>query len=260
MSRTATATVPQYRVEAPARSRPLRRHRRAHAPLPSWKLLATVPPSIVAASGGREVPPARQRLFGFAVLAVIVHALIVVTAYQLGREAPKPKPREVAMEFVKPPEPPKVEPPKPEPPKPQPQQQAVQPQPTVPPIETATPEPSAEAAPANAEVVAAPVAGPPPAELPVTPAMGRAGYLNNPPPQYPATASRQGWEGTVLLRVRVLASGKVDTVEVQKSSGRKLLDDEALRTVRSWLFSPSKRGEVAIDGWATVPIEFKLDA
>ncbi len=34
--------------------------------------------------------------------------------------------------------------------------------------------------------------------------MGRAGYLNNPAPDYPAPAVRQGWQGTVLLRVRVL--------------------------------------------------------
>ena len=88
---------------------------------------------------------------------------------------------------------------------------------------------------------------------------GRAGYRNNPPPNYPATAARQGWQGTVLLKVRVLSTGRVDSVEVQKSSGHKLLDDEAMATVRSWQFSPSRRGDTPIDGWATVPIEFKLD-
>jgi protein TonB len=93
----------------------------------------------------------------------------------------------------------------------------------------------------------------------VTAPFGRAGYLNNPPPQYPGTAARNGWQGTVLLRVRVLSTGQVDTVEVQKSSGFKLLDEEAKATVRTWQFTPSKRGTTPIDGWATVPIEFKLD-
>jgi protein TonB len=51
----------------------------------------------------------------------------------------------------------------------------------------------------------------------------------------------------------------VDAVEVQKSSGHKLLDEEAMATVRAWQFTPSKRGTTPIDGWATVPIEFKLD-
>jgi protein TonB len=63
----------------------------------------------------------------------------------------------------------------------------------------------------------------------------------------------------VLLRVRVSSTGQVDAVEVQKSSGFKLLDEEAKATVRTWQFTPSKRGATAIDGWATVPIEFKLD-
>jgi protein TonB len=48
-------------------------------------------------------------------------------------------------------------------------------------------------------------------------------------------------------------------VEVVTSSGAKALDDAAAVTVKKWLFSPSKRGDVPIDGWATVPIEFKLD-
>jgi len=46
---------------------------------------------------------------------------------------------------------------------------------------------------------------------------------------------------------------------VQKSSGSQPLDDAALLTVKKWLFTPSKRGDTPIDGWATVPIEFKLD-
>ncbi|MBV8806428.1 MAG: energy transducer TonB, partial [Sinobacteraceae bacterium] len=73
-------------------------------------------------------------------------------------------------------------------------------------------------------------------------------------------AARNGWQGTVLLKVRVLSTGQVDTVEVEKSSGFKLLDEEAKATVRSWQFMPSKRGSTPIDGWATVPIEFKLDS
>lgn len=89
--------------------------------------------------------------------------------------------------------------------------------------------------------------------------MGRAGYLNNPAPDYPPLAVRQSWQGTVLLRVRVLANGSVESVEVKQSSGRKLLDDEALRTVKGWSFAPAKRGDTPIDGWATVPIEFVLD-
>ena len=110
----------------------------------------------------------------------------------------------------------------------------------------------------HVQPVAAAAPPPPPPET-VTAPFGRAGYLNNPPPEYPAVAARQRWEGTVLLRVRVLSTGKVETIEVAKSSGHKILDDEAVQTVRNWLFMPSRRGAMAIDGWATVPIEFKID-
>jgi protein TonB len=59
--------------------------------------------------------------------------------------------------------------------------------------------------------------------------------------------------------VRVLATGAVDGVEVVRSSGKKVLDDAAIHTVERWVFAPSTRGSAAIDGFATVPIEFKLD-
>ncbi len=172
----------------------------------------------------------------------------------------KPKTAEVALQFErpKPPEP-KIEPPKPEPKREQPKQAQV-----LPPIQTAAPEPSdAPAAPSSeppvavAPIVSAPPAPEPPA--PITAPIGRAGYLNNPPPEYPAMALRQGWQGTVILRVHVQANGKPDVVEIQKSSGRKVLDDEAARTVKNfWSYTPAKRGDTPVDGWTTTPIEFQI--
>ena len=85
-------------------------------------------------------------------------------------------------------------------------------------------------------------------------------YKNNPAPDYPQLAVRQSWQGTVLLRVRVLATGAVESVEVLKSSGKKVLDDAAIHTVERWVFAPSTRGNTPVDGFATVPIEFKLDS
>ena len=61
-----------------------------------------------------------------------------------------------------------------------------------------------------------------------------------------------------MLRVHVLSGGTVDVVEIDRPSGKKLLDEQAVRTVRTWLFSPAKRGDTAVDGWAVVPIEFRL--
>lgn len=114
-----------------------------------------------------------------------------------------------------------------------------------------------------------PVISEPPAEksappitqnLPVSEAKGYAGYLSNPSPEYPEIALERGWEGSVLLRVKVSASGSPLSVEVKQGSGKKALDDAALRTVKRWKFSPAMRGSTAIEGWVDVPINFKLPA
>lgn len=124
------------------------------------------------------------------------------------------------------------------------------------PIEKPLPKP-AEPAPTPAPVaVAAPSA--PPAPAPVTPPSASAGYLKNPAPQYPDLAMRRGWEGTVLLRVQVLASGAPGEIQIQKSSGRTQLDEAALAAVKRWSFVPAKQGDVAQVGWVSVPIDFKL--
>jgi protein TonB len=172
----------------------------------------------------------------------------------------KPKPAEVALQFErpKPPEP-KIEPPKPQEQKVRPKQAQV-----LPTIQTAAPQPSDTPAVASAEppVAVAPIVSAPPAPeppAPITAPIGRAGYLNNPAPEYPPMALRQGWQGIVVLHVHVQANGKPDVVEVQKSSGRKVLDDEAVRTVKSfWSYTPAKRGDTPVDGWTTTPIEFQV--
>ncbi|NNG81600.1 energy transducer TonB [Acinetobacter sp. ANC 5378] len=96
--------------------------------------------------------------------------------------------------------------------------------------------------------------------LPVSEAKGYAGYLSNPAPEYPEIALERGWEGSVLLRVKVSAFGHPLSVEVKQGSGKKALDDAALRTVKRWKFSPAMRGSTAIEGWVDVPINFKLPA
>ncbi|TKC87342.1 energy transducer TonB [Trinickia terrae] len=85
-----------------------------------------------------------------------------------------------------------------------------------------------------------------------------AAYLHNPPPAYPAMAQQRSWEGTVLLKVHVLASGKPDQIEVASSSGHAPLDDAAKEAVSGWRFMPAKRAAQAVDGWVQVPVEFKL--
>ncbi|BBN52131.1 hypothetical protein TRE132_02560 [Pseudomonas chlororaphis subsp. aurantiaca] len=162
-------------------------------------------------------------------------------------EPPPPVEDELA---VKPPPPKPIPKPKPKPvPKPEPKPE---PKPAPKPVQQ-QPAPPQPAAP-----VAAPAPPAPPAPAPVTPASANAAYLKNPAPEYPSLAQRRGWEGTVLLRVHVLASGKPGEIQIQKSSGRQQLDDAALSAVKRWSFVPAKQGDVAQDGWVSVPIDFKI--
>jgi periplasmic protein TonB len=191
-------------------------------------------------------------------LLIAAAALLHIAGFwYLHRTPPKtPKVKtELAMDLVKPPPPP---PPKIDPPKPPPPIRHAQ---ILPPIQEAAPVTNDVVAPSpEPPVAAAPVAAatPPPPPLPVVAPFGKAGYLNNPAPDYPAMAARQGWGGTVVLHVHVLANGKPDQVDIQTTSGHAPLDQEAVRAVKTWTFAPAKRGETAVDGWASVPIEFKL--
>lgn len=167
-----------------------------------------------------------------------------------------PPPEPVVQPVVEPPPPVEdelaVKPPPPKPvPKPKPVVKPV-PKPVAKPVE----QPPAPQVPA--QPVAAPAPAAPPAPKPVTPASASAGYLKNPAPEYPSLAMRRGWEGTVLLRVHVLASGKPGEIQIQKSSGRDQLDAAALAAVKRWSFVPAKQGDVAQDGWVSVPIDFKI--
>ena len=79
-------------------------------------------------------------------------------------------------------------------------------------------------------------------------------------PHYPEAARREGVEGTVTLRFEVLASGKVGTVQVQRSAGRADMDRAAVEAIRTWLFEPARRGKEAVAVWVTLPVRFELNA
>ena len=81
----------------------------------------------------------------------------------------------------------------------------------------------------------------------------------NTPPNYPETARRAGWEGRVTVRVEVSADGVPTTVTLGKSSGYGVLDQAALRAVKSWRFQPRTIGGVAMTGVVEVPVNFALN-
>ncbi len=80
----------------------------------------------------------------------------------------------------------------------------------------------------------------------------------NRPPRYPPEAVRKGIEGRILLQLEVLADGTVGEVTVVESSGSDLLDEEAIRKVRTWRFAPARCGGRPVVSRVLVPIRFEL--
>ena len=76
---------------------------------------------------------------------------------------------------------------------------------------------------------------------------------------YPTAARRNGEEGTVTLRVLVSTEGAPREVMLERSSGSSSLDAAALATVKTWRFTPARRGGEAQEAWVLVPIVFRLE-
>jgi len=82
--------------------------------------------------------------------------------------------------------------------------------------------------------------------------------IYSPRPEYPAEALQQGIEGRVVLRVEIDAAGKVTATKVLRSSGSKLLDEAARRTVLKWRFDPPRRLGRPVASKIAVPIRFEI--
>jgi TonB family protein len=96
-------------------------------------------------------------------------------------------------------------------------------------------------------------------DMPATPARLDTRYLSNPPPEYPEVARELGQEGTVLLQVKVSASGLVLQVSVHRSSGHSTLDTAAINAVRRWKFVPANVGNLAQEDDVIIPVSFSLE-
>lgn len=56
-------------------------------------------------------------------------------------------------------------------------------------------------------------------------------------PAYPRVALRRGIEGTVEIKLVLLGTGKIISVDLLKSSGSSMLDNSALSAAKMWKFS-----------------------
>jgi len=85
-----------------------------------------------------------------------------------------------------------------------------------------------------------------------------ADLSKNQPPGYPTEAIRGKLEGVVMLRLQIAATGKVESVELIKSSGHPILDQAAINAVARWEGEPAKRWGRPIESTELLPIRFRL--
>jgi periplasmic protein TonB len=75
---------------------------------------------------------------------------------------------------------------------------------------------------------------------------------------YPAAAKRAGIEGSIVVKLQVLETGRVASVEVQTSSGDERLDQGAVAYVKTWRLLPGTRDGKPIPMTWSVKVTFKL--
>jgi|GEM_PF-5546973 len=80
----------------------------------------------------------------------------------------------------------------------------------------------------------------------------------NPPPGYPASALRQGWEGEVWIHALIAADGLVQAASVEKTSGYPILDQAAIDAVETWRFQPAPASDSPMERPVSIPVQFKL--
>jgi protein TonB len=251
--------------------------RKTLAPVIPFKTLdAELVPALSTAAGGnfhlglfKKGPDSRDRhvIDGLVVIALIVFAHATVIEYFHHAPPPPEKPKETQVEItlLAPPPPPVPPPPVVQPqPVPAPPKDAIPPKPK--PKPKKIPPPVVEQPPVqnNAPVVPDAPPAPPvqaaPAPKPVEKVVqvSNADYLRRPEPEYPEDAQERGWSGKVMVKARILASGKPDDVQVYKSSGHASLDAAAVRAVKGSLFKPNMQGDTATIVTALIPISFQL--
>ena len=223
------------------------------APAKSADIIPLVPRQFSQSKSIELVYPKYRKLSSSATTILIVGLHILVFAYFYFAPPPaifkKPEVPKIKLEKYVPPviPPQQIQPEKPKPQKQEPPKPVVK-QPVV---ERENPNIVEKVAPPPAPVVEA-------APAPITGPSADANYLHNPAPIYPEQAQNNGWEGTVILNVYVFANGKVKDIDVKQSSGRKVLDEAAIQTVKRWSFVPARQGDTAVEAWVEVPIDFKL--
>ena len=251
LSYGTAGAAPQPRIEPPSAPR---------SPAPA---LARVPAGLEVALpyGGGSPMQARRRRVVIATM-IVVHGVAVLgllNASRLRDVVVDAKPIFLAVvDTPAPAAPPKSLPPPPT---------VKAPPPPLLQMPLIAPEPSTAPSPLVAQAVVpppAPVAETPPAPTPAAPVAPRTippsgvQFLVPPAPVYSRISYKMHESGRAVVRVFIDATGTPRNVQLVTSTGFARLDDSALTAVRNARFKPYLENGVAVEGWASVPIDFEL--
>lgn len=76
---------------------------------------------------------------------------------------------------------------------------------------------------------------------------------------YPPFAQKQGWEGEVLVALQLSAEGEISDIRVVRSSGYRILDDDALLILRKIGSIPNARAWLGGRNYrARIPVIYRL--
>ena len=78
------------------------------------------------------------------------------------------------------------------------------------------------------------------------------------PIRYPRWAVREGWQGTFVIAVEVLKTGRVGRWKIVESTGYPLLDEAAAKAIHAWHFHPAAEKGRPIVSCIEIPIHFTL--
>ena len=81
---------------------------------------------------------------------------------------------------------------------------------------------------------------------------------HNPSPEYPEMGIFLGYQGDVIVRIRVSAKGESLGVEILRSSGHKVLDDSAAIALRKWRFTPTKHDNTPMNDSVIITVSYVL--
>lgn len=77
-------------------------------------------------------------------------------------------------------------------------------------------------------------------------------------PVYPKNLRERDIEGKIILKILIDKEGKVQEIQIFKSSGYEAFDQTAVKSVWQCQFKPAKKGNQQRESWVLIPINFQI--